>query len=320
MKNNRKLVLIALDWTRPKDPPLSLGHASILTELVKHKVNVVAANFAVNSKSFSDAEVCQFIKDNINDATDIALGAYVWNEKSIQNITKYLKNVEKYKGNIILGGPQISYLDSQEEMYYPHADIFVKGYAENQLTRYMQGETLIPGVKFANAKNYVPNTFVNLDELESPFLNGTLKPQRFLRWETQRGCIFKCSFCQHKETQHNDFSKKRNFSKERVLKEIDWLCRNTVIQDIAVLDPTFNSGSYYKTYISRFISGRYSGKLSLQCRLEMMDDEFIDLISKLNKTGTVVLEFGLQTIHKAEQKAIERINNMKKIDNTIKIW
>lgn len=316
---NKKLILIALDWTRPKDPPLSLGHASIYTDLVKNNCRVVQGSFAVNSSSFSELEVCKFIENNLEDNTDIALGAYVWNEKSIQNITKHFKQLKDFKGNIILGGPQISYLNSNEESFYPYADVFVKGYAENPLTRYMKQEKNIKGIKFANLNNFVPTNFVNLDELDSPFLSGVLKPQKFLRWETQRGCIFKCSFCQHKETQHNDFAKKRNFPINRVIKEIEWICENKIVQDIAVLDPTFNSGPNYKFYISKLISEGYTGKLSLQCRLEMMDEEFVNLICKLNATANVVLEFGLQTIHKTEQKAIERINNMKKIDNIIPI-
>lgn len=38
----RKLLLPSLDWTRPKDPPMSLGHASILANLKKHQVPVVS--------------------------------------------------------------------------------------------------------------------------------------------------------------------------------------------------------------------------------------------------------------------------------------
>jgi radical SAM superfamily enzyme YgiQ (UPF0313 family) len=28
----------------------------------------------------------------------------------------------------------------------------------------------------------------------------SLEKQRFIRWETQRGCPFRCSFCQHRES------------------------------------------------------------------------------------------------------------------------
>ena len=48
----RKLILLAMDWTRAKDPPLSLGHASILTNLRLNGVNVKELSFSVNREDF----------------------------------------------------------------------------------------------------------------------------------------------------------------------------------------------------------------------------------------------------------------------------
>eukprot|EP01037_Dinobryon_pediforme_P027416 gene27416-30299_t len=47
--------------------------------------------------------------------------------------------------------------------------------------------------------------------------------------------------------------------------------------------------------------------------MEMVKPEFLDVVEEVNKTGRVVLEFGLQTIHKNEQKLIQRPNAMPKI-------
>lgn len=46
----------------------------------------------------------------------------------------------------------------------------------------------------------------------------------------------------------------------------------------------------------------------------MITPEFIEEIVKFNRTGRVVLEFGLQTIHPEEMRIIERQNNMRKIE------
>jgi len=94
--------------------------------------------------------------------------------------------------------------------------------------------------------------------------------------------------------------------------EIDLFC-NHKVEDIAVLDPTFNSGSQYKAVLMRFIAHGFIGRLSLQCRFEMADTVFLDLCGKLN----VRLEFGLQTIHKKELLAINRPNNMTKVTNIL---
>jgi radical SAM superfamily enzyme len=47
--------------------------------------------------------------------------------------------------------------------------------------------------------------------------------------------------------------------------------------------------------------------------MEMVRAEFMDEICEVNKTGNVVLEFGLQTIHKDEMRLIDRGNNMRRV-------
>ncbi len=65
--------------------------------------------------------------------------------------------------------------------------------------------------------------------------------------------------------------------------------------------------------MDKLIEGRYSGKIALQCRMELVSKEFLDQVEQLNTTGRVVLEFGLQTIHEEEMKVINRKNSLKKV-------
>src|SRR5476649_629849 len=91
MRNARKLILPSLDWTRPKDPPLSLGHASILANLRKHNVSVIPGSWAVNDPKFTYQKTRDFILEHADDKTDVALGAFVWNEIATQKILSDLK-------------------------------------------------------------------------------------------------------------------------------------------------------------------------------------------------------------------------------------
>jgi hypothetical protein len=61
-------------------------------------------------------------------------------------------------------------------------------------------------------------------------------------------------------------------------------------------------------------SGAFSAKLSLQCRLEMLTDDFTRAVHDLRRTSDVTLEFGVQTIHRAEERAINRPNNRRKLE------
>lgn len=312
-RKHRKPLLISLDWTRPKDPPLSLGHASILANLKKNNIPSIHRSWAVNHPNFRSEEVVQFIMQQKDENLDVAMGAFVWNEPYLQRIIQGIKQ-EGFPGRIILGGPQISYVKENIEAYYPLTDVFIRGYAEDAMASLFsekEEKHVVAGVHYAGEPDLGISAKVDLEAIPSPFLTGIIEPQPFIRWETQRGCPFRCSFCQHRES---DVSmKRRNFDISRVMQEIDWIIANPVIQDIAVLDPTFNTGPHYLEILHAFAEKKFTGKLSLQCRIEMVTPEFLEVVQEINKNGRVVLEFGLQTIHKNEQALIQRPNNMAKV-------
>jgi radical SAM superfamily enzyme YgiQ (UPF0313 family) len=321
----KRLLLVSLDWMRPKDP-MSLAQASILTNLKKHNIEVIAKSWSVNHSDFDAKKVSDFVMQHTDGRTDVALGAYVWNEKHTQEILKTLKR-NKFPGQIILGGPQVSYVKPGKqrkklEEYYPEVDIFIRGYGEQVLAELFSlnnknnKNPFIKGVHYAGEPDLGFSAAIDLEKLPSPFLSGRIPPQKFIRWETQRGCPFRCSFCQHRESDVT--MERKQFAQTRIMQEIDWIIANPIIQDIAVLDPTFNSGPYYLSIIKALAEKRYQGKISLQCRMEMMKDEFLIAIEKLNESAQVVLEFGLQTIHKKEANIIQRPLNLPIIERMLK--
>jgi radical SAM superfamily enzyme YgiQ (UPF0313 family) len=307
----RKIVMAALDWTRPKDPPMSLGHASIIANFQKHNIEVTQRSWSVNHTNFNVNDVIDFAMSNASDNTDFALGAFVWNEPTTQKLLTTLKKLG-FPGKIIIGGPQVSYTKKYLEAFYPQGDLFIRGYGEQAMVDYTLQKEASIGLHVANTQDLGLSTKSVLESLPSPFLSGVIKPQRFIRWETQRGCPFRCAFCQHREPDSANLTR-RNFDADRVLKEVDWIVDNPIIQDIAVLDPIFNSGGKYMEILRQFAFRKFTGKIALQCRMEMVTDEFLDIIVSLNKYGRVVLECGLQTIFPEEQKLIDRANNMKKV-------
>jgi len=311
------LILVELPWGRNKDPRVPLGHASLLASLKIHTTcEVISIVECINDDEFSVNKVFDRIspylqtKENIS---TIAFGVYVWSEDAIQQLINKIKEIG-FLGRIVLGGPQISYCGATLEKNYPHADIFVRGYGEIALASILneQKKVVLQGVHYAGDLDLVKQTQVDLEMLPSPWLENVIDigNQIFIRWESQRGCPFKCGFCQHKEAGAR--LKKKWFSTNRVQNEIDFFCQQQV-QDIAILDPIFNSDKRANDVLQRFLDNQYSGRLSIQCRAEMVDDEFIEKASKLN----VRLEFGLQTIHNSEGKAVNRNNNISKVESVL---
>lgn len=317
-RKDRKVVLVDFYWTRDKDPRVPLGHASILTAL--HEVPgldvasiVIAVNDGRHQPEHIVAKIIQETAGLSSTEVDIAFGAYVWGEELLQNVLRGLR-LAGFRGRIILGGPQISYSDAGLEEIYPHADIFIRGYGEQALARIAADPNLteFPGIHWAGTPDLNLQARIDLNQLPSPWLSGTipLMNQQFIRWETQRGCPFRCSFCQHREAGAR--LPRRDLNLPRIEAEIDLFCESGVT-DIAVLDPIFNAGEHAIGVLQRFKERGYKGRLSLQCRAEMTSQEFLDAAAELD----VCLEFGLQTIHKSEGKAIKRNNHVPSVDKVL---
>lgn len=313
----RRVILVDIYWTRDKDPRIPLGHASLLTTLQQRTdVETRQVIVSVNTTQESVAQIAKRILAEVDGRSDsdvdIAIGAYVWAEELLQALLPMIRR--EFKGRIVMGGPQISYKESGLEAVYPDADIFIRGYGEEALCELVEtsGRPKIQGVHYAGEADLSEQAYVDFPRLPSPWLEGaiSLKEQRFVRWETQRGCTHRCGFCQHREAGAR--LPHRSFDVERVLKEVELFCAADV-EEIAVLDPIFNTGKYATVILEKFVELGFKGRLSLQCRAEAMSDAFLDLAQQLD----VCLEFGLQTIHQAEQTAVRRNNHMPSVERVL---
>ena len=196
-------------------------------------------------------------------------------------------------------------------MLYPEADVFVRGYGEEVLVKLAAGivpASELAGVHVAGEEDACDQARIDLDEVASPWLTGAipLEGQRFIRWETQRGCPYKCAFCQHREAGAR--LKKSSFEPTRIMREIDLFMAHDV-EDIAILDPVFNASDHAVAILERFVALGYKGRLSMECRAESITPAFLDAAAKLN----VRLQFGLQTIHRSESDAIHRRNHLGRV-------
>jgi len=316
----RRIILVDFTWTRDKDPRIPLGHASLLASLrANTDVDTRSLVVPVNVGNVSPSAVAHWVLNHIEDVNhkdvDVALGAYVWGEGLLRKVIACIR-AAGFEGRIILGGPQISYSGAGLERLYPDVDAFVRGYGEQVLCELVAwpDHQEIVGVHFAGTRDCVGQANVVLDSLPSPWLTGTisLAGQRFIRWETQRGCPFRCAFCQHREAGARLL--RRAMGSARIAAEIDLFCQHEV-QDIAVLDPIFNASSRSTAILQRFAGNGFRGRLSLQCRAEMVTDAFLDAAQALN----VRLEFGLQTVHRSESEAVQRRNNIPRVDAALAV-
>ena len=85
------------------------------------------------------------------------------------------------------------------------------------------------------------------------------------------------------------------------------------MRDIAVLDPIFHTNPAAVDILRQFGEAGFGGRISLQSRFELIDDDFLDACAGLD----VRLEFGLQTVQRAEMRAVGRMNDLLKADAVI---
>ncbi len=306
------MILLSLDWIRSKDPRTTLGTASLqarLATVAGLELLPLARN--VNVPNFDRAELLRTLLAVCSPADDLAIGVYIWNEPIVQWLLPALRKAG-FLGRIILGGPQITHAPVGVLQAYPHADVGVRGYGEDALVAILTRPdwASLPGVILQGGPDSLAPATTDLTTLPSPILSGAVPVGPFMRWETQRGCIYACTFCQHRE---NDVrARPKVLAPQRILAEVDALVAGGAT-DIAVLDPIFHTNPAAVEILQRFAARGYRGRLSLQSRFELIDTPFLDACAPLN----VRLEFGLQTVHRAEMKAIRRMNDLKAADRVI---
>ena len=309
----RPVVLVSMDWIRPGDPPFGLGTASVASALRGAGVEVRVVADAVNHPGFcTDAFFAKVLAavDEAGADVLVGIGAFVWCEDEVQQLMRVLGD----RAEIVLGGPQVSYTGPGElEALYPNATYFVRGHGEAAMIALATGsaENGHAGLHVARADDLARRADHPLEQLPSPHLDGTSPIGPFVRWETQRGCSFRCTFCQHR--QPGTRLRRAEFDSGRMQAEIRAF-QDAGTKRIAVLDPIFNMNR--RRAIALLGDMRRIGltaELSLQCRFELTDTAFLDALEGLD----VELEFGLQTIHDDEARAVGRPNRMDKVADVI---
>lgn len=308
----RPVVLVTLDWTRPGDSRRSLGSASIVASLRDAGVDCTWIEASVNLPGFDLAAFTSEVLRAVDAAGPdvlVGIGCYVWNEAETRHLLRAL--AEHGGSDVVLGGPQVSFVEAGDLAWrYPTARWFVRGAGEAAMVDLALGQAQhgVHGLFDATESDHGRRFDGELDALPSPWLTGVIEVGEKVRWETQRGCVYRCSFCQHREPDKRH--RRRDIHQDRVTAELERFAASDV-QRISVLDPIFHQDHARAVRILRAARALgITARISLQCRFELVKPEFLDALQGLD----VTLEFGLQTVQEAEWKAIQRRNLLHRIE------
>lgn len=185
----------------------------------------------------------------INDAVEqlksadlVGFSTYVWNAQISLEISRRLKKINPAV-KIIFGGPQVP--DKPEQFLRDNSQITAVIHNEGERTFLNMLEMFpdeniwaqAPGVSMIHnglfIKNLAATRMNNLEEIPSPFLDGcfdevmmTNPNERWIgSWETNRGCPFRCTFCDWGSA---TAAKVTKFELERLYREIDWFAEKKI--------------------------------------------------------------------------------------------
>jgi radical SAM superfamily enzyme YgiQ (UPF0313 family) len=308
------VLFISFDLIRAGEPGMSLSAASLIAYLKQS--DTYGDNFTLDHQTIdcnsighgNDAFEKVFLSRHLPFYNVIALSCHIWSERYVQHFIKKLRGL-KWKGLIVLGGPQMNDNIAALKQRYTAANIFVQGYGEKSLLHLCNNAEKYYGTKqilqIPMPSNIVP----------SVYSRGILKieqNQKMVRLETKRNCPYNCSFCHFTDFTSN---KVGCLNSNTINQELKFL-KEANVGKINIMDPTFNILNYKDT-LKSISELRLKSAFSFQTHFntfKYQDEEVIELFKSIHSH----LEFGIQSTNPKTLTAINRKQNWEHITASIK--
>ena len=220
--------------------PYSVG---VLKAFVDQNIKI-KENYHFKEFIFLREDVSNMIK-KVGQVDILGISCYIWNWRLSLKLAEEVRKLNP-DCMIILGGPHVpNKVDEEFFKSYPFVDMTMHGEGEltweEVLTKYHDKQPLsnITGTSFYDRKGdkkiYYGKKRERMKDysaLPSPYLAGTFEDlfnkydyEWTVTWETNRGCPFKCTFCDWGSAINARLEK---FEEERLHKEIDYFSKKKI--------------------------------------------------------------------------------------------
>lgn len=211
-----------------------------IASLVAHvKTNSEISNNFIFEKTFVFRNKLDKYIEKCENLDILLCSCYVWNWEVTVQLAKEVKKSNP-KCLIIFGGPQVPNHSEGFFEKYPFVDIIVHGEGEytleNILQEYLKNKDFknVLGIETKDFRTEPQPRINDLTNFPSPYLTNLVwdlvekekETEWIASWETNRGCPYSCTFCDWGSA---TATKMRNFSEERLFKELEWFGNNKTV-------------------------------------------------------------------------------------------
>lgn len=315
-----RVVLLSLNWWRPKDPRTPLGTAYLYSWIISKFSDSRGVRVG-----FVDHHVAEGASVTVQevlsaDPAVLGIGVYVWNCELVREVAASLRSLG-FGGRIVLGGPEISYGGRELIEEYPFADYFVKGDGEAAFEEIVRAclerrEPTGDGIFSRDSKEFegqahLPRGGEPIQPQSLPELIPLIVKDGFTRIQFQRGCIYGCTFCAFPYPDRAF----RNLNLSSLRRDLSNL-RDAGVQTLAVLDPIFFVDKQRALSILDALHEELPDtRFEIQSRLEHMSEAIVRRLSTMN----VLLECGVQTLDPKVQRIIRRGAARNQIEEMLRL-
>ncbi len=258
-------------------------------------------------KEFTVNDTLDFILEGIfrEKADAVAFSVYIWNCEYVSRLVKIIKKISP-ETKIILGGPEVSFVDKHPFFDENNVDFTIKGEGEKSFFN------LITTGKIKN------EAIENLDDLPFAYSeeNISLFDNRIVYYESSRGCPFSCAYCLSSAEKGVRF-----LSLERVKNELRFFQEHNVKQ-VKFVDRTFNADRKRAFEIWEFIIENFAEKninFHFEIAADLLDEKSIKLLSTAPE-ALIQLEIGIQsTKEETLLLSCRKTDTEKVLQNTAKL-
>lgn len=267
----------------------------------------------------------------LNDITErtidvLGFACYIWNIEMTLHVVDLVKSVRP-DIKIVLGGPEVSFTADELLTQCTNIDYIVQGEGEEAFYHLISAlqagqdglESEISGIRGRHSSGELKGStqvveVKDLSTIPFPYTEKDMADleHKIMYYESSRGCPFSCQYCLS-----GNKNTVRFFPLERTLKELQWFMDHGVKQ-IKFVDRTFNCAPHHHRPLMEFIrDAKTNTNFHLEMEPELMTEWETNLLST-TPAGRIQIEVGVQSTHKKTLDAINRYNDWRYIQKSIR--